>query len=97
MSGFKVSELAQEDLLEIYEQMTPENLDAAARLMQSFREKFRLLAQFPNMGKERNELLLYLRYFPVGNYLVFYQPTDEGIEILRVQHGARELDNLFEL
>lgn len=96
MNSFKVSELAQEDLLEIYEQIAPENPDAATRLMQSFREKFGLLAQFPNMGKERNELLLYLRSFPAGNYLIFYQPTDEGIEILRVRHGARELDDLFE-
>jgi toxin ParE1/3/4 len=71
MSSFKVAELAQEDLLEIYEQIVPENIDAATRLMQSFREKFLLLAQFPNMGKERNDLLLYLRFFPVGSYLIF--------------------------
>ncbi len=96
MNSFKVSELAQEDLISIYEYIAAENDAAAMRLMETFREKFRLLAQFPNMGRERNELLLYLRSFPVGRYLVFYQPTDDGIEVLRVQHSARDLRGLFD-
>jgi toxin ParE1/3/4 len=96
MNSFKVSEFAQEDLIAIYEYIAAENEDAATRLMETFREKFRLLAQFPNMGRERNELLLYLRSFPVGRYIVFYQPTDDGIEILRVQHSARDLRGLFD-
>ena len=96
MNSFKVSELAQEDLISIYEYIAAENEDAAIRLMETFREKFRLLAQFPKMGRERNELSLYLRSFPVGRYLVFYQPTDDGVEILRVQHSARDLRGLFD-
>ncbi|MGH9835282.1 MAG: type II toxin-antitoxin system RelE/ParE family toxin [Blastocatellia bacterium] len=96
MNNFKVSELAQDDLISIYEYIAAEDEDAATRLMQAFREKFHLLAQFPNMGRERNELLLYLRSFPVGRYLVFYQPTDDGIEVLRVQHSARDLRGLFD-
>lgn len=96
MNNFKVSELAQDDLISIYEYIAAEDEDAATRLMRAFREKFHLLAQFPNMGRERNELLLYLRSFPIGRYLVFYQPTDDGIEVLRVQHSARDLRGLFD-
>jgi toxin ParE1/3/4 len=29
------------------------------------------------------------------NYLVFYRPTDDGIVIERVLHGARNIDALF--
>jgi len=29
------------------------------------------------------------------NYLIFYRPVEGGIEILRVVHGARDLENLF--
>lgn len=96
MNNFKVSELAQEDLISIYEHLGVKNQDAATRLMQTFREKFLLLAQFPNMGRERNDLLLYLRSFPIGKYIVFYQPIADGIEVLRVQHSARDLRGLFE-
>jgi hypothetical protein len=32
----------------------------------------------------------------VRNYLIFYRPTDQGIEVVRVLHGARDLPPLFE-
>lgn len=32
-----------------------------------------------------------LRSSPVGNYLIFYRPLPDGIEILRVLHGARDI------
>lgn len=96
MNNLKVSELAQEDLIAIYEYVAAKDESAASRLMQTFKEKFNLLAQFPNLGRERNELLLELRSFQVGRYLVCYQPIADGIEILRVQHSARDLRGLFE-
>ena len=49
------------------------------------------------MGRERNELIIGLRYFPVGRYLILYQLSDDFLEIIRVRHGATNLDDLFEL
>lgn len=31
-----------------------------------------------------------LRLFPLGNYLIFYLPEPEGIQVIRVIHGARD-------
>jgi toxin ParE1/3/4 len=36
-----------------------------------------------------------MRGFPVGNYVIFYRDTSEHIEIVRVLHGARDIENLF--
>ena len=39
-----------------------------------------------------------LRRVPVNgfeNYLVFYLPHPAGIDVIRVLHGARDIDNLF--
>src|SRR5713226_8246174 len=39
-----------------------------------------------------------VRFFPVTrfrNYLVFYRPTTTGIEVLRVLHGARDIESLL--
>jgi toxin ParE1/3/4 len=36
-----------------------------------------------------------LRSLSVGNYLIFYRPLADGIEIVRVLHGARDIDSLF--
>jgi toxin ParE1/3/4 len=48
------------------------------------------------MGKRRDELVTNVRSFPVGNYLIFYRPVNQGIEVLRVLHGARDIPSIFE-
>ena len=37
-----------------------------------------------------------LRSLPLGNYIIFYRPIDDGIEVVRILHGARDLPPLFE-
>jgi toxin ParE1/3/4 len=40
-------------------------------------------------------LVLTLRSFPVGNYVIFYREVSEGIEIIRVLHGARDIEGII--
>ena len=47
------------------------------------------------MGRKRDELLPNLRSFPVGSYLIFYHPINQGIEVVRVLHGSRDIPNFF--
>ena len=54
-----------------------------------------LLGENPLMGRSRPELVPDLRSFPVGNYLIFYQPLVDGIEIVRIISAARDVDALF--
>jgi toxin ParE1/3/4 len=35
-----------------------------------------------------------LRSFPFGAYLILYRIVDDGVEIVRVVHSARNLDDL---
>ena len=93
----RISEPAKEDLIEIYQHIAPENAPAAERLLKTFQEKFELLTKFPGIGRERNKLVIGLRSFPVGKYLILYQPMDEAVEIVRVRHGATDLDELFDI
>ena len=30
--------------------------------------------------------------FPVGNYIIFYLPLSDGIEVVRVLHGRQDID-----
>jgi len=71
------------------------SLGAAERLLKKINQKCRTLASFPNMGRRRDELLPSLRSFPVDDYLIFYHPIEDGIEILRVVSGYRDLEALF--
>jgi toxin ParE1/3/4 len=93
----RISEPAREDLIEIYQHIAIENAPAAERLLRTFQEKFELLTKFPNIGRERNELVIGLRSLPVGKYLILYQPSHEAVEIVRVRHGAINLDELFDI
>jgi len=43
----------------------------------------------------REDLAPSLRSFPVGNYLIFYRPITDGVEVVRMLHGARELRRIF--
>ena len=36
-----------------------------------------------------------MRWYFAGNYVIFYQPTDEGIEVVRVIDGRRDLPRAF--
>ncbi len=72
------------------------NVEVAVRLMRTFQQKFELLAQFPEMGKERNELVIGWRAFPLNKYLIFYQITGDVLEIVRVRHTSTDIENLFE-
>lgn len=48
------------------------------------------------MEHNYEELTPSLRGFPIGNYIVFYRPTDRGITIERILSGYRDLDTLFQ-
>jgi toxin ParE1/3/4 len=72
-----------------------QSLDAADRLLDTINKKCRNLAIFPSLGRSREELAPDLRSFPVEEYLIFYRFVEDGVEILRVISGYRELEAFF--
>lgn len=58
-------------------------------------DRFGMLVRQPLIGEACDDLAPNLRYFPVGNYVIYYQPTDDGVVIVRVVHGARDVNALF--
>lgn len=87
---------AEVDLLEILAYLGQQSARAADRFTANVKKKCSILAQFPEMGTLRDELAPTLRSFPVGKYLLFYQPIEDGILVVRVLHGARDIPSLFE-
>ncbi|MFB2936933.1 type II toxin-antitoxin system RelE/ParE family toxin [Aerosakkonemataceae cyanobacterium BLCC-F154] len=68
---------------------------AALNIVEKITQKFQTLAKFPSIGKPRSDLVTGIRSFPVEDYLIFYFPTEAGIEIARVVSGYRDLEALF--
>jgi toxin ParE1/3/4 len=78
------------DLEEIVRYIGTRNPSAAARLTDGVEETCWRLARQPGLGQSRPDLLPGIRFIPLGSYLIFYRECDEGIQVLRVLHGARD-------
>ncbi|MDD2902690.1 MAG: type II toxin-antitoxin system RelE/ParE family toxin [Syntrophales bacterium] len=87
--------LARSDLVEIWNYIADDNEQRADAFIDLIDQKFQKLAHNPNMGRSRQELEESLRSFPVGRYVIFYRVIPEGVEIIRVLHGSRDLDAIF--
>jgi toxin ParE1/3/4 len=96
MSRYRVSDAAVADLEEIWLFIAQDNPEVADRFVRTIVARFAKLAAMPYLGRQRAELSTGLRSFPVGSYVVFYRPMDNGVEVVRVLHGARDLPPLFE-
>jgi toxin ParE1/3/4 len=86
---------AKSDLVEIWGYIADDSEAHADAFIETVDQKFHVLAGRPNMGRLRDELADGLHSFPVGRYVIFYRPIPEGIEVVRVLHGARDLDTIF--
>lgn len=101
MARFVLSEQAVTDVDVVHAYIFTDNPEAAHRVQEAIFDGFELLALNPALGRRRqfhrhqNIRSWVVTEFP--DYLIFYHelPDGSGVEI-RVIHGARDLDALFE-
>ena len=93
---------ARQDLVDIFRDHVREaGLRVAQRFFAQAEATFTRLAGMPGMGapyEHEHPALAGVRVFPVSRfkkYLVFYRPVADGIEIVRVLHGARDIPDLL--
>lgn len=80
---------AYHDLFEIVSYIASRDARAATKLSDEIERTCTLLAESPGAGQARDELRPGMRFIPIGNYLVFYREWPDGVQIIRVIHGAR--------
>lgn len=95
MSRYTITPAAKQDIKEIKDFIVSNNQEAARIFIAELTQKFQTLADFPEMGRLWHELVPPLRSFPIGRYLIFYRPVNNGIQIMRVVSGYRDLDAIF--
>jgi toxin ParE1/3/4 len=77
------------------------NVAVADRFLDSCMSDFQRLSEMPGMGARRefrNPKASGIRSWPLSgfpNYLIIYRPVDVGVEILRILHGARDIESIF--
>lgn len=93
---------ARLDLAGCYAYIGEHNSGAAHRFRLAAEQTFEALARTPGIGapyETSNPRLAGLRCAQVGrfrNYVIFYRPIPEGIDIIRVLHAARDIRAILE-
>jgi plasmid stabilization system protein ParE len=87
---------ARRDLLEIWEYIAQDNVDAADRVEQEIRETILMLAGNPEIGHMRRDLTSKaVRFRAVHSYLIIYDPDARPLEIVRILSGYRDIATLL--
>ena len=90
MSEFVLHPEAYTDLIEVWEYIAADSLDAADRVIEEIFQAIRSLVPFPYVGQERRDLTRRpLRFQIVGSYLVAYAPDEKPLVVIAVLHGRR--------
>lgn len=93
---------ADSDLLHLFVFLGRGSVLSANRFLQAADQTCARLADMPGLGSEcesDHPALDGLRLMPIrgfAKYLILYRPIRDGIEVIRVFHGSRDLEGLFE-
>ena len=85
---------ARLDLLDIHDYIARDKPNAAANWIDKIEEKCALIAATPEFGERRPEYGSDIRSSVVGRYVIFYRPIEDGIEVVRVIAGDRDIRSL---
>jgi len=86
---------AVRDLVAITDWIAADDLDAALGFYDEVDRLLGLIARYPILGESVEHLGPGMRRHTLGNYLLFYRLVGDQIELVRVLHGARDIDRLF--
>jgi toxin ParE1/3/4 len=97
MPRLVLSPEAWRDFRDIRDYIAKDDPEAARRVVMRLRDMARTLSGVPAMGRARPELGPDIRSFVADRYVLFYRPLSRaaGIQLVRVLHGARDVDALF--
>jgi toxin ParE1/3/4 len=89
---------SEKDLIGIWLHIAEDDPIAADAVLDFLEEQFRLIAEMPKIGRNRDDLWPGGYCFNAGKnswrsqFLVFYALVDDGIEIARVFEGHRNIE-----
>ncbi len=97
----EITSPADGDIDRHFNSIVSESLEAAVKFYDAVFQTFDDLLVMPLMGREseyRSHKLDDMRQWRVKGfpkYLIFYRPLSDGLEIIRILHGASDLESSF--
>lgn len=90
--SFSISPAAAADLVDIHSYVAKENPAAADRLINAIGAKIDFISESGLTGAPRDYLGKGLRAVLYGKYGIYFAVSDDHITIVRIMHGARNVD-----
>ena len=94
MSHVFYQQVAKADLIDVWLFIAEDNMTTADTYIERLQQMCVLIAANPLMGVGRPDIAEGVCSFAVDDYVIYYQPDDQGITVLRVWHAAREPNSL---
>lgn len=95
MAEVRLTPAAVDDIDRIWLRIAENNVKAADTFVGNMFDTFDLLAVMPLSARRRPELGNDIRSRPYGNYVIFYEPIPNGISVLNVLWGGRDIEAIF--
>lgn len=92
MAQIRYTARARRDLLDIWVAIALNNPVAAEHVYDRLAARVQILERFPRTGSIRPDIADDARVLVERPYLIFYRLMPDGAQIVRVLHGARDID-----
>ena len=89
-----ISPTARQDLSDVFDYIARDKPIAAANWIETIEQKCKLIATTPEFGEKRPEYGVDIRSSVIGRYVIFFRPIRDGIEVVRVIPGDRDIRSL---
>ena len=96
MKSFLLAPAAAQDLEEIEAYIARDRPSAVTGVLDALEAACQLVADYPGVGRAREEIDEGVTSFPMGSYVLFYYRDDLPFGIARILHGSRDLATAFQ-
>jgi len=95
MSNYRLSPLAEKYLFRIISATIESWGDTQAKIYaQTIDAALLKLAQYPDFARDRSDVYNGARSFPIEKHMVFYQISDNGINVARILYQRMDTQNI---
>ena len=78
--------------------MANDSVKAATRMLDDLEAGIRALARNPGIGHVREDLAdKRHRFFPLGSYLIVYRSEAKPLQVVRILHASRDVQQLLDI
>jgi toxin ParE1/3/4 len=90
-----VSAKANADLQGIFKYIAKDRPSAAAAVVKHISKRMEIIHQHPHIGESVDDILVGMRRYTAGSYVIYFRENQTQIQVVRILHGAMDPTSFF--